>query len=47
MILYINKTDKFPDDKFLLDTFNFCTNFLKETDAFKVEVDSDNKIIKV
>lgn len=47
MILYINKTDKLPDDKFLLDTFNFCTNFLKETDAFKIEVDLDNKTIKV
>ena len=40
-------TDKLPDDKFLLDTFNFCTNFLKETDAFKIEVDLDNKTIKV
>lgn len=47
MILYINKTDKLPDDKFLLDTFNFCINFLKETDAFKIEVDLDNKTIKV
>lgn len=47
MILYINKTDKLPDDKFLLDAFDFCTKFLKETDAFKVEVDLDNKIIKV
>lgn len=41
MILYINKSDKLPNDRCLLDLLNNCKKYLIEQDNYKIIIDLD------
>ena len=47
MILYINKTDKLPDDEYMIRLLKYCIDFLNDTNNYKIEINLDDRNIEI